>query len=215
MSDLDIGGFSTANLDFIPPSPTDPAHARFHGSISMELPPNKPEVHRTGFAGFRTFDRRPTLFGRGLWDIDPYAFLALKVKSDGRPYYVNIQTESIVPTDLHQHRLYVKRVGVWETVLINFYDFVRTNGGQRVEPQSELLRMKVKSVGLSLIDRKEEPYDLRIAGIWAVNGLGALEEELAKQEEEEQRTVELQEVGNTTQQLGSQKHAASTQKAIS
>jgi len=172
MSDADLGGFSKANLDFVPGSASEPPHAHFHGSISIELPRNNPEVVRTGYAGWRTLDRRPTVFGRSLWDIDPYSFLALRVRSDGRKYFVNIQTDSIVPTDLHQHRLFAKKSGEWETIIIKFNDFVRTNHGMVVEPQSEMMRQKVKSVGISLIDRVPKPFDLRIARIWATNGYG-------------------------------------------
>jgi len=172
MSDMDEGGYSTVNLDFVPDSKDDPPHARFHGTISTELPPDRLDILATGYAGWRTLDRPPTIFGRSLWDIDPYAYLALRVKSDGRKYFVNIQTDSIIPTDLHQHRLYAKRPGEWETILINFNSFVRTNHGIRVEPQSELLRQRIKSVGISLIDRIPKPYDLCIGRIWATNGQG-------------------------------------------
>ncbi|KAK5001825.1 hypothetical protein LTR39_006846, partial [Cryomyces antarcticus] len=105
ISDADVGGFSHASLDYVPPSSSEPAHVRFHGNISLDLPPNRPEIQRTGYAAWRTKDRPPTLFGKSLWDIDPYRYLALRVKSDGRAYFVNLQTESIVPTDIHQHRL--------------------------------------------------------------------------------------------------------------
>ena len=155
MSDADMGGFSRAHLDWQPPSSpaaSDPSsnangHVKFHGSISIELPPSRPNIQRTGYAAFRTLDRPPTIFGKSLWDIDPYAFLALRVKSDGRKYFVNVQTESVVPTDLHQHRLYARRPGEWETVLIKWNEFVRTNHGIVIEPQSELLRQKVRTVG--------------------------------------------------------------------
>lgn len=171
MSDMDIGGFSKADLHWVPASGTEPPHVRFHGNISIDLPTNRPEVQRTGYAGWRTRDRQPTIFGRTLWDIDPYSFLALRVKSDGRRYFVNVQTESIVPTDLHQHRLYAKNPGEWETVLISWGDFVRTNHGIVVEPQGEMMRQKVMSVGLSLTDRIPGPFDLYISNIWATNAL--------------------------------------------
>lgn len=197
MSDIDIGGFSTAHLDYIPPvtsntstDPTSPTptlpddssepsfttnpngHARFHGNISIELPRNRPDVQRTGYAAWRTHDRGYTIFGKTLWDIDAYAFLALRIKSDGRKYFVNIQTESIVPTDLHQHRLYARRPGEWETVLIKWNEFVRTNHGVVVEPQTELLRQKVRTVGIGSIDRVPGPFELCVERIWASNGLG-------------------------------------------
>ncbi|KAK4995831.1 hypothetical protein LTR66_004430 [Elasticomyces elasticus] len=171
MSDADIGGFSRMSLDYVPASAEskDPPHACFSGSISIDLPPNRPDVQRSGYAAWRTRDRARTLFGKALWDIDPYSYLALRVKSDGRAYHINIQTESIVPTDIHQHRLYAKNPGEWETVVVPFREFVRTNYGMVVEPQREMLRQRVRSVGIGLIDRIPGPFELRIAEIYATN----------------------------------------------
>ncbi|PIG88193.1 complex I intermediate associated protein (Cia30) [Aspergillus arachidicola] len=115
MADRAVGGFSTASLDYVPADPAthSPAHARFHGSISTKLP-NNWRVERTGYAAFRNKDRGLWLFGRLFWDMDPYSYLALRVKSDGRRYTVNIQTDSIVETDIHQHRLYTRHHRVQE-----------------------------------------------------------------------------------------------------
>ncbi|KAL8708271.1 MAG: hypothetical protein Q9220_006848 [cf. Caloplaca sp. 1 TL-2023] len=169
MSDASIGGFSRATFDQVPASASEPAHARFHGSISIDLPPDRPEVQRSGYAAWRNRDRRFTIFGKSLWDVDPYLFLALRVKLDGRKYFVNVQTESIVHTDIHQHRLYARRPGEWETVLISWADFVRTNYGQVVEPQSEMMKQKVRTLGIGLTDRVPGPFELCIAGMWATN----------------------------------------------
>jgi NADH dehydrogenase [ubiquinone] 1 alpha subcomplex assembly factor 1 len=169
MSDKDIGGYSTANLDFHPAAPPAPSHVRFHGNISTELPKDQPHIQRTGYAGFRTLDRGFTIFGKSLWDVSVYTYLAIQFKSDGRKYFVNVQTESIVPTDIHQHRLYSKTPGEWETILIKWSDFVRTNHGQVVEPQREMLTQKVRTVGIALIDRIPGPYDLSISRMWATN----------------------------------------------
>lgn len=179
MSDADIGGYSKASLDWQPPdvsskpapSETTKGHAHFHGSISTDLPASRPQVQRTGYAAWRTRDMQPTIFGKRFWDIDPYTYLALRIKSDGRKYFVNVQTQSIVPTDIHQHRLYARRPGEWETVLIKWDDFVRTNHGAVVEPQTELLRQKVKSVGVGLTDRVPGRFSLSIDRIWATNKL--------------------------------------------
>lgn len=177
MSDRDIGGFSHAALDWIPPLSTPRAaphentkgHIRFHGNISIELPANRPEIHRSGYAAWRTLSRPPTIFGRSFWDIDPYTYLALRVKSDGRKYFVNLQSQTIVTTDIHQYRLYARRPGEWETVLIKWHDFVRTNHGTVVEPQGELLRQKIRTIGVGLVDRVPGPFDLCIERIWATN----------------------------------------------
>lgn len=169
MSDADIGGSSIASLDRIPGTSSQPAYARFHGSISTDLPRNRPQVQRTGYAGWRNKDRPPTLFGKSLWDLDPYTYLALRVKSDGRKYFVNIQTESIVYTDLHQHRLHARKPGEWETVFIEINSFVRTNHGEVVEPQTEMMKQKIRTLGVSLTDRVLGPFDLAISSVWASN----------------------------------------------
>ncbi|KPM39093.1 hypothetical protein AK830_g7471 [Neonectria ditissima] len=182
MSDRAIGGYSESHFEYTTagetkqpsepspsPSHTPTSFARFHGTISTRLPTNHPNIERTGFAGFRTPDQRPTLFGRSLWDIDPYIYLAMRVKSDGRAYFINLQTESVEPSDLHQHRLFSKRPGQWETVLVKWNDFVRTNHGFVIEPQTEMLRQKVMTVGIGLTDRTEGPFELCIERVWATN----------------------------------------------
>lgn len=169
MSDADIGGFSKVALDQIPAAAPEPAHIRFHGNISLDLPPDRPRVYRSGYAAWRNRDRKPTIFGKSLWDVDPYVFLALRVKSDGRKYFVNIQTESVEYTDIHQHRLYAQKPGEWETLLIPWTDFVRTNYGQVVEPQNEMLTQKVRTLGIGLTDRVPGPFDLCVSGMWATN----------------------------------------------
>ncbi|KAI9819209.1 MAG: hypothetical protein M1827_007365 [Pycnora praestabilis] len=203
MSDADIGGFSKASLDSIPISQSNPAHAQFHGNISIELPTNRPQVQRTGYAAWRSLDRPATLFGKSLWDIDPYTYLALRIKSDGRKYFVNVQTESIVSTDLHQHRLYARQPGEWETVLIKWNEFVRTNHGVVVEPQTEMLRQKVRTVGIGLIDRVPGPFDLGISRVWATNGLTSedMREDKRLEREDGQRVDMVREAGEAENAL--------------
>lgn len=188
MCDSDSGGFSKASLTYRPGAAhqdseersglvenvagragEEPAHVLFKGSISTELPPNRPDIQRSGYAAWRTRDRGYSMFGKLLWDVDPFANLALRIKSDGRKYFVNIQTESIIPTDLHQHLLPCNNPGQWETVFIPLSAFVRTSYGMVVEPQSEMLRQKVRSVGIGLTDRVPGPFEICIADVYATN----------------------------------------------
>ncbi|KAK7212519.1 hypothetical protein V2G26_019697 [Clonostachys chloroleuca] len=212
MSDDLIGGSSITKFDFItahdsqsssstldkipPPS----SYARFHGQISTALPDDKPVIKRSGYAAFRTPDQPPTLLGRSVWDIDPYSFLAMRIKSDGRSYFINVQTEGVEPTDLHQHRLFAKSPGRWETVYVNWNDFVRTSYGFVVEPQTELLRQKVKSIGIGLTDRVEGPFDLCIERIWATNDVEG--QTAPKNDESESEPAEQSTAGNLKNRKG-------------
>lgn len=123
-SDADMGGFSKANMD-LEPFPIRSGkgkqyYGRFHGNISIELPPDRPMIQRSGYAAWRTIRRGRTLFGQQFWNIDPYSFLALRIKSSGSKYFINVQTDSIVESDLHQHRLFAKTPGQWEVIHVCF-----------------------------------------------------------------------------------------------
>lgn len=154
---------------------TGTAYARFHGHIRTSLPSDRPDILRSGYAAFRTPDQAPTVFGRSVWDIDAYTYLALRIKSDGRAYFVNVQAETVEPSDLHQHRLFAKHPGTWETVLIKWNDFVRTNHGFVVEPQAEMLRQRVRTVGIGLTDRVQGPFEICVRRIWATNDVDGSE----------------------------------------
>lgn len=208
LSDKDIGGFSNARIEWVAPCQENwNGFLRFSGDISTRLPPDDPAIMRSGYAAFRTHDMPPTLFGKSLWNIDPYAFLAMRIKSDGRSYLVNLQTDGLVPTDIHQHRLFATRPGEWETVIFKWNDFVRTNHGFPVEPQSELLRQKVKSIGIGLTDRVEGPFEICVEKIWATNeydgvGIEPLPEHGRKNIEDllqnEQEKIKHQDAANIT-----------------
>ncbi len=66
---------SQARLDWTAPTATAGGHARFHGTISTALPRDRQDIQRTGYAAWRTTDRPATVFGRGLWNMDPYVYL--------------------------------------------------------------------------------------------------------------------------------------------
>lgn len=68
--------------------------------------------------------RRPTLFGEQMEDLSNHSYLGLRVRGAGDPrtrdcYFVNLQTDGAISTDLWQHRLYFKRTdGDWENVYV-------------------------------------------------------------------------------------------------
>ncbi|OBZ80600.1 Complex I intermediate-associated protein 30, mitochondrial, partial [Choanephora cucurbitarum] len=160
--DKDIGGFSEAELDVVD------GVGRFHGKISLDLPTNQ-DIKQSGYAAIRTKPRDQTLFGTPCFDTSLFRYLALRVKGDERKYFVNIQTDGVVKTDLFQHRLFLRTPGQWETVMIPFKDFILTNNGMIQEDQLEMFREKVKTVGISLMDRKEGPFEIHVEWVKAMN----------------------------------------------
>jgi len=173
--DADTGGTSTVRLtiDESGPRPT----TKFWGEMRLAVRPEFQGRVQGGFAGFRS-KYRTTIFGEMMHDLSAHNFLALRVRLRGSPrtrnsYFVNIQTDGYVTTDLWQHRLYFQRDdGEWEDVYIPLSSFVLTDSGEIVETQMEILRERVRTIGISLLGGKsgvEGPYELGIDSIRAVN----------------------------------------------
>ena len=58
------------------------------------------------------------MFGTPCWDTSLFRYLALRVRGDKRKYFVNIQTDGVIQTDLYQHRLFLRTPGEWETIMV-------------------------------------------------------------------------------------------------
>jgi len=183
--DADVGGLSTVNLDLETGSAVNGATARFWGDMKVGVRPEVQGRVRGGYAGFRN-KPRPTLFGDMLEDVSNHRYLAMRLRIGGHQrtrnsYFVNIQTDGAISTDLWQHRLFFhKGDGSWEDIFIPFEDFVLTNTGEIVEHQITMMREKVRSVGISLLGGNsgvEGPYELGIDSIRAVNDEDAISPE--------------------------------------
>ncbi|KAJ2722421.1 hypothetical protein GGI07_003319 [Coemansia sp. Benny D115] len=162
-SDRDIGGFSDAWLDT-----TASGHARFHGYISQKLPEDK-RFKRSGYAMVRTRDPQPNILNDGTWDSSQFRYLAMRVKSDNRRYFVNLKSGSLIPTDIYQHLLPIRTPGRWETVVVPFNMFTLTSNSVIVASQPMMASTQMETVGFSISDRQEGPFSLEFAWIKAFN----------------------------------------------
>ncbi|CUM63358.1 uncharacterized protein PRCAT00000931001 [Priceomyces carsonii] len=164
--DKEMGGFSTVNFDIDPVTHT----GHFHGYLSLDLPKDKPEVTRSGYAMFRTKDQKESwLSGDSYWDWSNLSSLVMRVKGDRRKYLVNIQANTPLVTDLFQHRLFLSHPGEWETVVIPLNDFVMTNWGV-IQDGSELNKSEIKTLGVGLLDKQYGPYSLNVDWIKVMTG---------------------------------------------
>ncbi|CCM02288.1 uncharacterized protein FIBRA_04376 [Fibroporia radiculosa] len=167
--DADIGGTSTVHfqLDQSSVAPT----LNEQKSAEARRPTAK-------FWGQMSLGPRTTLFGEMTDDVSAHQFLALRLRVAGHPrtrnsYYVNLQTDGPITTDLWQHRLYFRRDdGAWEDIYIPFNDFVLTNVGEVSPQQITMFRERIRTVGISLLGGNsgaEGPYELGVDYIRAVN----------------------------------------------
>ena len=161
LSDEDIGGKSTAHL-------TTSKHGRllFHGNVSLDMQDDA-EIDHTGFCAIRS---RPKI---GLFnkiettDLSFYDCIELIYRGDGRPYFVNIQTESMMlienKYDLFQGFLFTKGGPYWERERIPFSKFLVTYQGFLQDEQYDF--NNVRTIGISLCDKLSGPYRLEIESL--------------------------------------------------
>ncbi|KLO13066.1 CIA30-domain-containing protein [Schizopora paradoxa] len=181
--DADIGGTSSARLDFILDSPDDPSgkgKGKFWGEMKLGLRGNSNAQGRTmrsGYAGFRS-KRRPTLFGELTDDISNHEFLALRLRVAGHPrthnsYFVNVQTDAPVSGELWQHRLYFRNNdGSWEDIFIPFSAFALTSYGELTDSSVTMEGERIRWLGISILGGNagvEGPFELGLDSIKAVN----------------------------------------------
>lgn len=131
-------------------------------------------------------------------DSSAHEYLSLRLRVAGEPqthnsYYVNIQTDGPISTDLWQHRLFFRKGdGTWEDIYaslspffhrenlgadehvhqIPFDAFVRTNNGEISADQILMLRERMRSIGISMLAGNsgvEGKYELGIDSIGLVN----------------------------------------------
>ncbi|KAK9464569.1 complex I intermediate-associated protein 30-domain-containing protein [Lipomyces arxii] len=163
-SDQELNGYSTASLDW---DETEKA-AHFHGNLNLDLPASRPDIQRSGYAMFRTRDPPKNFLEEDIyWDWQNLAHVALRVKGDRRKYFVNIQSKTALPTEIHQHRLFLYNPGEWEVAVIPVKQFLLTHWG-RVESRQELNRNKVRTIGIGLLDRQYGPFSLYVDWIKAI-----------------------------------------------
>jgi NADH dehydrogenase [ubiquinone] 1 alpha subcomplex assembly factor 1 len=124
-SDVDIGGESECLLEI------REKNLLFHGRISTRIPEEsaKAGVQKSGYVGFRSKELPMTLLHTPRHNVELFRYLELRIKGDKRLWNVNIQTESLYPSALWQHRLYFSTPGQFETIRIPWRDFVKTDYG--------------------------------------------------------------------------------------
>lgn len=157
ITDSDIGGKSEASL-------TTSVNGRllFKGNVSTELEKNQ-NIDHSGFCGIRSkpvvglFDKVETT------DMTYYDAVDIKYRGDGRCYFLNLQTESMMmfnQYDLFQAFLFTKGGPYWEIERVPFTKFLMTYQGYLQDEQVDFAN--IRTLGISLSDKKSGPFNLEI-----------------------------------------------------
>lgn len=121
----------------------------FSGKLSLE--------NRGGFASIRSRQAELNLSG--------YETIAVRVKGDGRTYYLNLSTSS--RRSAASYRAAMKTTAdAWQEVRVPLRDFKYTAFGRRIGDRSPEAS-SIRSVGFTLADKKAGPFRLEVAWIKA------------------------------------------------
>jgi len=125
----------------------------FSGNLSLE--------NRGGFTSIRTRPKDLNLEG--------YDTIALRLKGDGRTYYINLMNSSRSAASSYRAPIKTKKDN-WQEIRISFKDFVFTSYGRNVAGAAPLKAKDIQSLGITLADKKAGPFRLELSWIRAEKG---------------------------------------------
>jgi uncharacterized surface protein with fasciclin (FAS1) repeats len=127
---------------------TDDKTLEFSGKISLE--------NQGGFASIRT---RPADLG-----LDGYDTISLRIKGDGRTYYLDLRTSGLFAAASYRAALKTQK-DTWQEVRIPLNNFEYAAFGRRIATAGLLRASKVQSLGFTLADKRAGPFRLEVAWI--------------------------------------------------
>ncbi len=126
----------------------------FSGKLSLE--------NRGGFASIRS--RQAAL------DLSGYDTIAVRVKGDGRTYYLNLSTSSRRSAASYRAAMETKE-NTWQEVRVPLTNFKYTAFGRRIGNRSPQAS-RIRSFGFTLADKNAGPFRLEVAWIKAEKNAG-------------------------------------------
>ncbi|XP_072284604.1 complex I intermediate-associated protein 30, mitochondrial isoform X1 [Pyxicephalus adspersus] len=173
-SDMEIGGKSQAFLKL----GTNNQTALFYGVLNSEAPRDG----ETTSSGYCTLRSKPPkgAFGRKLnYDWSNFNTLHLRIRGDGRPWMVNIQSETYFTLqwdDLYHYFLYTRGGPYWQDIKIPLSKFFMSSRGRVQDGQYALWPDKITTIGFTIADRADGPFQLEIDFIGLCNDKAHTEE---------------------------------------
>jgi uncharacterized surface protein with fasciclin (FAS1) repeats len=145
---------------------TEDKTLEFSGNISLE--------NRGGFASIRTQQIDSKL--------DGYNTIALRVKGDGRTYYLDLRSSSRNAAGSYRAPIKTQK-NTWQEIRIPLKEFKYAAFGRRIPLVDSLSANNVQSVGFTLADKQAGPFRLEVSWIKGEKDTAANESNTVKQSE--------------------------------
>ncbi|GCC21292.1 hypothetical protein chiPu_0019759, partial [Chiloscyllium punctatum] len=112
-------------------------------------------------------------------DLTNFNTLHIRLRGDGRPWMVNISSEmyfSHQKDDLYSYFLFTRGGPYWQDVKIPFSKFFLSSRGRIQDNQHPLWLDKISTIGFTLGDKVDGPFQLEIDFIAVYNDRAHTEE---------------------------------------
>jgi hypothetical protein len=168
ISDQSVGGKSECSIEFAPPAESSGASSGsgvFAGVLNSDASGNS-KLAKSGFCAARY--RLPPRDE----DLGQYEGLAMRVKSDGRTYTVNVQCDTWFADDLYQGFIVTPK-DEWVTVELPFKQFLLTSAGYVRTEQRVFKPETLSTIALCLTSAKAPVVGVGLRLPGAVNSVEA------------------------------------------
>ena len=150
---------------------------RWKGEIDTRIKEGS-DIQRSGFCSIRS----PEFPFSGLDLEGRYNGLELMCRSDGRQYSFMLKVESLIPGDMYQCAIRIPPTippeteictetgGIFDKCVLLFDHFFVTHSGRMRVKQRDLDNsIRIQSIGITLMDGRDGPFEFDLARIRAVN----------------------------------------------
>ncbi|XP_007883046.1 complex I intermediate-associated protein 30, mitochondrial [Callorhinchus milii] len=165
--DQEIGGRSRVDLTLGSNGKT----ALLSGELCVEVPRDG-ETRYSGYCTLRSRELQAAFERNKHHDWSSFNTLHLCVRGDGRPWMVNISSAMFFShhkDDLYNYFLFTRGGPYWQHVKIPFSKFFLSSRGRVQDSQQPLWLDKISTIGFTLGDKVDGPFQLEIDFIGVCN----------------------------------------------
>ncbi|XP_015719750.1 complex I intermediate-associated protein 30, mitochondrial [Coturnix japonica] len=173
-SDVEIGGKSEVHLKL----GRNNQGAMLYGVLNTEVPRDG-ETKYSGYCSMRAKPAVGSFARKKYYDWSNFNSLYLRVRGDGRAWMVNIYTDpyfSHQKDDLYNYFMFTRGGPYWEEIKIPFSKFFLSSRGRVQDDQHPIWLDKISTLGFTLGDKIDGPFQLEIDFIGLLNDRAHTEE---------------------------------------